>query len=469
MFKKRAILILYIFLLILIIGTSLRFYHLDRESIWTDEAYTLNDIKGSLTSTLNEIMKIEVTPPAYFLMLKVWTHVFGTSEFVIRFISALFGTMSIGLLFLTTKIVFDDKIALYSSFLLSVSMLNILYSQEARTYSLSVFLILLSTYLLLRIVFEKKKKENKFYILFIISTILSIYVSYIGLIPLLIQSTYLFFYQRNKFKGFLKCCLLPITFLCIPLLPTIINQSNRVVPYWRIMFADLGMPLFLSWFGIYLVYFCLGIITILFFVTLSSKYLINLFKKTYNFWTTLLVVCLFSITFILLYGVISHSVFFVRYSFFLLPLFYVYVSYAAVKFNKKCGFLLILILVLLNTFALYTYYTLPQKPQWREAVLFIEGFDLETDVILFDRGEGANRMIYDYYSVDGSVDKIDIATVSNRIPDSDLSSELEKYGFGWLILSKNMDDHYLRFMMENYRLVTSRKLNGISVYLFELE
>ena len=132
---------------IIFVGFLLRIYDLGNESLWYDEGCSLN-------FAVQEINKIffqnEKSPPLYYLFLHFWIKLFGTSEFSIRLPSALFGTISIWLIYLTGKNIFNKKAALTGALILSLNKYHIFYSQEARVYELTALLTLLSMYFFIR-------------------------------------------------------------------------------------------------------------------------------------------------------------------------------------------------------------------------------------------------------------------------------------------------------------------------------
>jgi len=74
----------------------------------------------------------------------------GDSEFSVRFLSLFFGALTVPLLFVTARRLFDGTTALVAALLATLSPLYLWYSQETRMYTLITFLLLLSSYLLLR-------------------------------------------------------------------------------------------------------------------------------------------------------------------------------------------------------------------------------------------------------------------------------------------------------------------------------
>ncbi|MCH7887721.1 MAG: glycosyltransferase family 39 protein, partial [Proteobacteria bacterium] len=82
--------------------------------------------------------------------MSFWTKLFDVSEISLRLFSAVFGSLSIIIVYLVAKELSNNKIALLSSFIFSLSMANIQYSQEARLYSLLVFISLSSVYFFIK-------------------------------------------------------------------------------------------------------------------------------------------------------------------------------------------------------------------------------------------------------------------------------------------------------------------------------
>ena len=131
--SHRVILIL---LGIILIGSLLRIYHLGTESIWFDEAASIDGSKESLVSVIQSSGRLHNQPPLYFVLLHFWMLLFGTGEIAVRSLSAIFGIISIFVIYQVGCQLFNRKVGLISSFLSAISCYHIYYSQEARAYSL---------------------------------------------------------------------------------------------------------------------------------------------------------------------------------------------------------------------------------------------------------------------------------------------------------------------------------------------
>ena len=94
--KRKEIILL---LLIILIGAVLRVYDLGAESIWLDEAYGIRVSAEGVTTIIKEAGPTQIIPPFYFVTLHYWMNLFGTSEVATRSLSAIFGIISILLIY----------------------------------------------------------------------------------------------------------------------------------------------------------------------------------------------------------------------------------------------------------------------------------------------------------------------------------------------------------------------------------
>ena len=141
-------------LLTLGLAFGLRVYQLDGHSMWSDEGLSLYRAQQNLPTLLSNIIRVgdvdtrDTSPPLYFLALAGFRALAGESAWTLRFFSALWGTLSVGLIFVVGRRLFSTTVGLVAAFLLAVSPFHVFYSQELRNYSLLVGLNLLSVYLL---------------------------------------------------------------------------------------------------------------------------------------------------------------------------------------------------------------------------------------------------------------------------------------------------------------------------------
>jgi mannosyltransferase len=133
---------------ILALSAILRFVGLGAESLWQDEILSVLGYQRPWLDILTE--RVTYNQPFYFLMLHVWAQIFGESEFSLRFPSAVFGVATVLATFVLARHLSNVWIALGAALLVAVSPALIWHSQEVRFYALTAFLLVGSTYFLIR-------------------------------------------------------------------------------------------------------------------------------------------------------------------------------------------------------------------------------------------------------------------------------------------------------------------------------
>jgi mannosyltransferase len=111
---------------ILLLATVLYGYQLGAESLWLDEAYSIESAQGPL----------DLNRPLYFLLLRLWLQ-WGTSEVWLRGLSALFGLVSVYLIYLLGRKLSSEATGLLAALLWTLSPLAINHAQEVRFYTMS--------------------------------------------------------------------------------------------------------------------------------------------------------------------------------------------------------------------------------------------------------------------------------------------------------------------------------------------
>lgn len=146
---------------LVILGTLLRFHALGRYSLWYDEILSAIRAESDISTILGLWSPLDASFISFaFPLHAVFIHFsmyFGKSEFIIRFFPAVFGVLTILVIYKTSEEFFGPREGLISAFLIAISPFHIYYSQEARYYSLFAFLSLLSLFFMYRIL-----KDGKF-------------------------------------------------------------------------------------------------------------------------------------------------------------------------------------------------------------------------------------------------------------------------------------------------------------------
>jgi mannosyltransferase len=225
--SHRVILIL---LGIILIGSLLRIYHLGTESIWYDEAASIDGSKESVVSVIESSGRLHNVPPLYYVLLHFWMLLFGTGEIAVRSLSAIFGIISIFVIYKVGCQLFNRKVGLISSFLSAISCYHIYFSQEARAYSLLQLLTLLSFSFFIKIV-KTDNKRKLYFALLLLTNVCLAYTHPYGLLVIVSQIVYFLFlwseYKRLRF-WFLGVQVATVAFFS-PWIPTFFGRVSQKI------------------------------------------------------------------------------------------------------------------------------------------------------------------------------------------------------------------------------------------------
>jgi len=131
-------------------GLVLRAHNLDAQPLWWDEGYSLFFATRDVVTML-ERTALDIHPPLYYALLRVWMNIAGTSAATARWFSVLIGTATIPLLYALARQLFSARVARVAALLLALSPLHIYYSQEVRMYGLVTLLGIASVYFFVRL------------------------------------------------------------------------------------------------------------------------------------------------------------------------------------------------------------------------------------------------------------------------------------------------------------------------------
>ncbi len=202
--EKESVLALlknnYLLLLIFFAGLVLRIYDLGTESVWYDEAVSIMVSKLGIMEQIKwNIAANESNPPFYYLLLHFWVPYFGDSEFISRLPSAVLGSLSILAIYAVGKLLFNKKAGLVAALILATSVFHIRYSQEARGYTLMVFLSLVSFYSLVKLTSGRGRAYS---IAYIVSSVFLMYTHYYGSLIIIVQNVFcLTLFLKNRKAG----------------------------------------------------------------------------------------------------------------------------------------------------------------------------------------------------------------------------------------------------------------------------
>jgi mannosyltransferase len=388
-----------IFLLLLILtGAFLRFYHLDYNSLWYDEAFTLFasnhslqgiwDIAANNSKELADVVLTGEFNPPLFYYLEHFMLVFGQSEFVLRFIPALIGVLTIPVFYYIGKEFSDEDVGIVMAALLTFSPFHVFFSQEARGYSTMLFFFSLAFFFFL---LSLRTNRLHSWILFGFLSALTVWTHYYAFIPLALLYAYALFWclskGRNDIHQLHRYALSLFTFILvsIPLVPLAINLSlirTSIPPTW----GSKGLGIVYQIFRALSEYqLCTMVLFLILFVI-----------GTYSLWKTdtlktILIIGLFAIPILISIVLAEKMPVDKRYLLYLLPFFFLGISLSlkpvAGLVKSKNVFIPLTVLFFLIQAPFLANYYLPysthySKEDWRGIAKNIEENSAEGDYII---------------------------------------------------------------------------------------
>src|SRR5688572_20283422 len=136
--------IVYCIIGILILGTILRMYKLNYQSLWFDELHSI--IPAQPENSLQSIVAYckSDQPPAFFFYLHAVFKIFGYNEIIGRIATAFLGIMAIPVLYLLGKECQNKTTGLFAALLSAACYFLVYYSQELRFYAMTFLFAALS-------------------------------------------------------------------------------------------------------------------------------------------------------------------------------------------------------------------------------------------------------------------------------------------------------------------------------------
>ncbi|WP_434683870.1 glycosyltransferase family 39 protein [Pseudanabaena minima] len=261
----------FLFILILVAGIFLRFNGLDKRIYWLDEVATSFRIAGFTTAEVaqqlydskvvdvNDLQKFQKPslernwsdtinslvvddaqhPPLYFVMVRFWAELVGSSPAMIRILSVLISLLIFPCIYWLCIELFNSPLLGWIAITLtSFSLLHLTYAQEAREYSLWIVTILCSSAAFLRAIRLKTKTS---FAIYAISIIVGLYTFPITGIVLLGHGIYLAVIEKFRLTKILIYFLISAFAAILSYIPwiwIILTNTSRVKSTTSWMFVD---------------------------------------------------------------------------------------------------------------------------------------------------------------------------------------------------------------------------------------
>lgn len=206
------------------------------QSLWLDEATTAVSVEShSLASLFTQFLRYDFHPPLYYLFMKLWTALFGSSEVALRLPSVLFSLLAGYMVFRIGKHVKNASTGLWASALFLFNPLIVYYSQEARMYMMVTFFLTAALYFFIRLQEKVKRLDVRDIVLFNLFCFLSLGTFYGSVFIIFSMLVYAFLNQRRLFFLLLPGNILALLLLSPLLFVQLQNAASVVssVSNWR--------------------------------------------------------------------------------------------------------------------------------------------------------------------------------------------------------------------------------------------
>lgn len=388
----------YLLLVVVIFSAILRFVNIN-QSFWLDEGISVMVAKNlNFQSIIFDFAPGDFHPPLYYLTLKVFMTVLGSSELTARLLSIISGTLTTLATYLIANKLYERKTAFVASLLVATSPLLIYYSQEARMYSLAALFAVMSLYFFVSIL---KEDKIQYWLGFIFFSVMTFYTDYM---PIFILPSYLLFLIlfRKKFKKATLRSFIPALILIFAVLAPWVNifvkqlKSGLSVSTssssWSTVIGsatpkDLAIVLPKFIVGRIspendLTYFFIFLPIAAFIFLLLAIYFIRINTIRSSLWFFLIIPIALSFGLSLFVPIFSYF-----RLLFVLPVLYVLLASAICNLNwTKPKLSMILIMMIINFTSLGIYFTNPkfQRENWREATRFVIDSAPVNSIALFE-------------------------------------------------------------------------------------
>jgi hypothetical protein len=229
-------------LLVSAVALGTRLYRAAAQSIAGDEIYSVQYAQLGLSEIIRtNIANIDPHAPLFYLLLKFWITVAGQSELSFRYLPIFFGVLTIPLLYLLGRWLFNRGVGLLAALILAVNPFHIWYAQETRTYTLTVFLVLLSVLFFLR---AWRGPSLGLWISYVVVTTLAVYSHYYSFLIVLFQNiAFLVLYLWRRPRGLVIPWVVVQALLVLPYLPWAGYAAKLMLSYpsWRQPMGTLAM------------------------------------------------------------------------------------------------------------------------------------------------------------------------------------------------------------------------------------
>ena len=380
----------------------------------------------------------------------------------------------------------DKRVGILASILVLVNPLNLYYSQEARMYTLTSLLILLSSYFFFKLLLSEKDATRP--ILYVLTSTILIYTHVVGILVLGVHLLFGFFYSIQKERTKLKTVLLcyaGILMLYLPWIPNFYHTFSTGGATWMsaptlstgiCTYIDLigpGRGVLRSLLPSMISYAFVRLTVVMILIILIVGIIISLRKKT-EFSSLIAIICFIpvimffiSITVIPIYNTRLISSFVPEIALMIATgLIYAPSLLSKIKFpfsSNKFFVLLFIFIVVMNVSNVYMVYTVDTKDDFRNVAKYVEENIQSGEIILLNASYAI--MPFNYY-YNGDVEAKGISSVE------ELKVIIPEYEGIWLILYQTWfadpTGEIPEYLNRTTHEITRKEFTGITVIHYEV-
>jgi len=404
----------FVITLVVLLASILMLLYLGKKSLWQDEALSVMLAKQDW-ETFWLVLSKRTNMNLYHMMLHWWVKI-GQSEFVVRGLSVIFALATVPVLYALGTRIFGSRAGIIAALLLTVNAFFIHYAQEARSYSLVLLLVTLSSYFF---VISIERPSWRSWIGYVICSVLAVYSHLFAVFVLLTHGVSLVFLRRRDVQW--RSLLISVAAIIFMTLPLSIKLSIKVLGGEKLGLSWIPQPNSFSLLRVFyhlaggrllllLGYFFLGLNALILAIRTFVK-----FKRSLESWHYFFILTLLFVPIILSFSYSFYKpILWPRYLIICLPPLILSASVGLSNLQDRSRKLFVaslIIMLILSGSGLINWYTGYDKEggeDWRQATRYVLSRVQTGDTIFFEPPYAS--LPFDYY--------LHRLNTNGKIPDS---------------------------------------------------
>jgi uncharacterized membrane protein len=187
---------------VLLAAFLIRLWHLNLESFWADEGWTMLLSSGPRLTDVVVTMASDQHPPLYFALVHGWVKLAGDSEFAVRLLSAFASLIGVALVYRLAADLFGREAGLLAALVLALTDNDIMLAREARHYAQMALFAIACTLFYFRFLRSlsrlphRARRVNWSGVGWVLSAAALLYTHYLGGFVLIVQAIHALIFVR---------------------------------------------------------------------------------------------------------------------------------------------------------------------------------------------------------------------------------------------------------------------------------